>query len=357
MVILTACGADQSSAKGSNTGSAQVDAENTQQAEQTGAIKAVVSKNCNYIYHMLSVAKCGYDNEYGNQYQSLHPQADLQTLKKYETYLNVIGGEHAGELHSLCVALPASLEDAVSLPMYFDALADLFTTDNMEQNFTTYQDIYEQSFTTIGATVDLDSLQLFYKSNEPFKQEIADIARIMSDNYTIYSDQVWETSERELSDIVNQLNQQLSATDYMQKWEELLGYNFKNGDFLAVICNSMQDGPNCIDISANKDVFYHEGNYTSTTKLISHEFGIYLLKDVLANTEAFQGFAYFALTEGLAEYYNTIVSGGHTDGNWDGEYIEFYRQLQEKEPAITAEEMFLRAVDHFKPLTTEQQAA
>lgn len=358
MAILVACGAKNSGSEHANKEIIAQENSKTQIAsEHNGAIKAVVSKNCNYVYHMLSVANCGYDNAYGQQYKSLHSQTDLQTLKKYETYLTVVGGEHSGELYVLCVALPASLRDDISLPTYFEAIAHLFEAGDIDQNFARYQDIYEQSFPTIGATVDIESLRAFYESNEPLKQEIVDISKVMSNNYSIYSNKVWKISEQELSAVVDELNQQLSNTAYMQKWEEQLNCNYEYGDFLAVICNSLEHGPNCIDISFNKDVFYHSGTYASTAKLISHEFGIYLLKDVLADTEAFQDFAYYNLVEGLAEYYNTIVSGGHTDGDWGDTYIDFYRQLHEQEPAITAEEMFERAVDHFMPDAAEKQTA
>lgn len=122
--------------------------------------------------------------------------------------------------------------------------------------------------------------------------------------------------------------------------------------FLLLYDISIQGGPNCIDISYNKDVFYYSGESSSMAKLISHEFGIYLLKDVLVNTAAFQDFSYYKIVEGLAEYFNMIVSGGHTDWDWDNEYIDFYKQLKDKEPEMTAEEMFLRAVDFFMPTTT-----
>jgi len=47
-----------------------------------GEIRALLSKNANYIYHMLSVSKCGYDNAYGDKYRGYHEESDLKTLKK-----------------------------------------------------------------------------------------------------------------------------------------------------------------------------------------------------------------------------------------------------------------------------------
>lgn len=203
--------------------------------ENNKKIKAVISKNCNYIYHMLSVSNCGYNNEYGNKYKSFHSQADLQTLKNYENYITVSGGEYAGELYTLCVALSSSLNDDISLLSYFEALIDLFESDNLEGNFEKYKDIYEQSFSTIGGDININSLKEFYKYNEPLKEEITEISKVMVNNYNIYNNEIWEISNAELSSIVNELNKQLIITDYVSKWEELLNYKYEHDDFFAVI--------------------------------------------------------------------------------------------------------------------------
>jgi hypothetical protein len=42
--------------------------------ESKNKIKAKISRETNYVYHMLPVAKCGYDNEYGNNY-ALYPSS------------------------------------------------------------------------------------------------------------------------------------------------------------------------------------------------------------------------------------------------------------------------------------------
>lgn len=364
--LLSSCGGNGNASGGGDTpGNAGLEAPShagstvpvqngTPDVEKGQKIKAAVRKNCNYIYHMLSVSNCGYDNEYGRKYKPLHDPADLQILKNHEDYITVAGGEHSGALYQLCVALPASLEDDVSLPAYFEALIDLFETDNIAHNFEKYKEIYEQSFATAGAAINLDSLKEFYAYNEPLKKEIAAISKVMHTNYGIYSEQVWEASSKELAAVADALNRQFSAADYSSKWESLLNCEYSQDAFWALMCNSIEGGPNCIDISNSKDVFYHSGEYASTAKLISHEFGIYLLKEALKNTDAFQGFAYYELVEGLAEYFNIIVSGGHTEWDWGEEYIHFYQQLKEAEPEISAEEMFLRAADYYVPATASE---
>ena len=34
-------------------------------------IRFEIDPNINYLYHMLSVARCGYDNDYGRRYRPL----------------------------------------------------------------------------------------------------------------------------------------------------------------------------------------------------------------------------------------------------------------------------------------------
>ena len=51
----------------------------------------------NYVFHMLSVAKCGYDNAYGEKYRGRYDPADLKCIKDQELHLTVRGGEHCGD--------------------------------------------------------------------------------------------------------------------------------------------------------------------------------------------------------------------------------------------------------------------
>jgi len=75
-----------------------------------------------YVYHMLSVVHCGYDNDYGEKYASYHSKDDLNVLKSYEDLISVIGGEHEGSLYGLLIATPASLADDQNLADYFNDL-------------------------------------------------------------------------------------------------------------------------------------------------------------------------------------------------------------------------------------------
>lgn len=82
-----------------------------------GKIEFCSNPDTNFVYHMLSVARCGYDNDYGRRYRSRYDAADLGCLKRFEDELTVCGGEHCGALYHLCVALPARAESRVTNTM------------------------------------------------------------------------------------------------------------------------------------------------------------------------------------------------------------------------------------------------
>ena len=79
----------------------------------------------NYVFHMLSVAKCGYDNAYGEKYRgrydsadmkcikdhefhlTVRDSADMKCIKDHEFHLTVRGGEHCGDWYGPMVCEPA----------------------------------------------------------------------------------------------------------------------------------------------------------------------------------------------------------------------------------------------------------
>lgn len=189
------------------------------------------------------------------------------------------------------------------------ALLDLFETGNLESNFKQYKHIYEIAFFYVP--INSDSHKSFFESCIDLRTAIVEICRILLNNYNIYSEKVWDTSEKEINKAVYELNRILSETDHARKWEKELGCKYKYDNFFAVICNSIENGPQAIDISYNKDVFCLPKDYIAAVNLISHEFGIYLLKDVLADTQAFKDFSCYQITESLAEYFNRTITGGH----------------------------------------------
>ena len=81
-------------------------------------IKFIVNRETNYVFHMLSVSKCGYDNSYGDAYKHLYPQEDLAVLKNYEDLLTIRGGEHVGKL--MWIILSGAIGNVPAKELYQD---------------------------------------------------------------------------------------------------------------------------------------------------------------------------------------------------------------------------------------------
>lgn len=304
--------------------------------------QAIASRTANYIYHMLSVAKCGYDNAYGAAARPFHRQADVERLFEFRKHIMVNGGEHCGELYGLCVATPACFEEDADMLFYFEAIQDLFSRGVLQQNFSEFSVIYQKAFGDMwGIEITLPSLAEFYQSCLPLKTELLEIVRIFREKYSVYVDRFWEDTRSQLERVCEALNARFQNTRYMEQWEAMLHTRYQYRDFYLVLCNSIQDGPQAIDIAAQKDIFALPQDPETFAALASHEFGIYLLKELLADTGAFHHHHYYHQVEALAEFYNRKICGGYTCFAWDEDALRQYQALYEENPQITAKEMFL----------------
>jgi hypothetical protein len=103
-------------------------------------IRALLSRNANYVYHMLSVSKAGYDNNYGRKYRTIHNLEDIKALNKLKDYITVSGGKHIGELYWF-ISHPASLTDSISLKPYYTALEHLFRTRDFSKSYEKFGEL------------------------------------------------------------------------------------------------------------------------------------------------------------------------------------------------------------------------
>lgn len=304
-------------------------------------IKAIVSQNASYIYHMLSIGKCGYDNEYGTHARKYHNSDDILTLEKLKTHITVSGGEYCGDLYTLCVSIPAAFDEPQNMFEYFDAIIDLLEGNNIEHNFKKYERIYLKSFGVNDIAITIENLKAFYDSILCLKDEIFKILKIYKSNYQIYIDYFWKDNYEKCCKVCNQVNEIVVREQYFEKWQCELDTVYKHGNFFAILCNSIANGPQAIDISNNKNIFWASDDISDICNLISHEFGIYLLKDtLLKDTPAFQDFSYYDQTEALAEFYTRKISGGHQKFIFNEEYIQYYNQKAQESPNITPKELF-----------------
>lgn len=219
--------------------------------------RAEVNRETNYVYHMLSVAQCGYDNDYGRRYASLHRRDDLAVLKGYERLLTVAGGEHCGELYGPLIAWPAT---------------------GSEQADSFYR-------------------RLVTNPLKDYERETAEIAGVMLRGYDVYIQRVWPEDQAVLLDYAARIQRRFEEAEFTARAEELVGIELPT-DFRAMLCNSLAYGAEGIDVSEEDALFF-----------MGHEFIIFLLKRALRDADAFARMETWPLTEGLAEYYLKRLMG------------------------------------------------
>ena len=253
-------------------------------------IRVEINPITNYIFHMLSVAGLGYDNDYGRRWRHTLPESDIAVLKKHERQLTVKGGEHCGEWYGPLVCEAAKGD--VPPEDYYAAMED---------------------------------------------PDMAEVCRVLGGHYQEYLQAVYPETLRELEPYAEQLQQLLDESDLADRAEDMIGQTLPA--FRVMLVNSVAGGAEAIDISDNQDVFGIGRTSEAERLFIAHEYIIYLLKKALAGTAAFQTMDTWRITEGLAEYYLARLCG---DGAFRQmqDVVDFYSQ---QKPGLTARALYLRA--------------
>jgi len=291
-------------------------------------LRVSVNQTSNFIYHVLSVAGIGYDNAYGRAYRSLHKPDHLDRLKAHEDLLRVEGGQHCGRLYGLLVAKPACAESYDQLRYYYQNLHDLFSLKDpvlvgrmypdlgdafLDPNIQDWPSAYMFLWDWLGQDADL----------------ILDLVSIFQEALVTYETLIWPQVEGELLTYKRDLEACLPE-DLESSWEKLLGQGLKD-DFNVLICQGLEGGAQAIDISPSKDVFGIDQACHDLMTFISHEVGIYIIRDLLDQDLKDDLMTYWLALESLATYYNLqVLDQEASDFTGDNPYLAFYGGLEDQ---------------------------
>ena len=248
-----------------------------------------------YVFHMLSVAGCGYDNAYGEKYRGRYDPADLKCIRDQEVHLTVRGGEHCGDWYGPMVCEPARS----GLPA---------------------KDYYAETI----AWIEAGNLEL----PDDTLDAIVRVCRVMIRYYDDYMENVWPAEKNRITEYIDQMRAVFEESDFTEKAEALTGVSLPPPWFTAVLVPSVEGGAEAIDITDTQDVFGIGRSPEAEKAFISHEFVIYLLKIALKDEEAFRSPDSWKLSEGLAEYYLQKIDGNARSFQSCQEQAEVYRQLE-----------------------------
>lgn len=247
----------------------------------------------NYVFHMLSVARCGYDNAYGEKYRDRYAPDDLQCIKEQETHLTVCGGSHCGDWYGPMVCAPARGGHSAK----------------------TY---YTETIRWIEAgKLDLP---------EDTLSSIVGICRVMIRYYDDFMRNIWPAERRRIEDYIAKLKTAFAENDFTEKMEQAVGVSLPS-PFVAALVSSIRGGAEAIDVSDTVDVFGIERSAEDELVFICHEYIVYLLKIALKEENTFQSLESWPLTEGLAEYYLQKVWPGARSFQSCQKQAEMYREL------------------------------
>ena len=274
-------------------------------------LRFIANPDTNYVFHMLSVARVGYDNAYGARFRPDYPAEDLAVLKGYEALLTVRGGEHCGALYHMMVTLPACAEQS----------AKDYYTDLLDE--------------AINGPVPPDA--------EVYRPIVADICRVMIRHYDDYVARIWPGQEADIRRYIPQVEARFASSDFTARAVELVGCGLPGETFTATMVTSVENGAEAIDISKELDVFGTVRNPVDAFYFIGHEFIIYLLKNALKDENAFRAFETWPITEGMAEYYLKRILGDTRFFTAQAKIVDFLEQ----QPELPAEELYRLACQEF----------
>lgn len=279
-------------------------------------IRFEIDPNINYLYHMLSVARSGYDNDYGAKYRTLYPAEELAAFHDNRELLTIQGGVHWGELYSLLIFHPAG--HAASLDEYYGEV--LATCESIRAG-------------VIPEWVD--------ESLVSYTERIARLSEILLKHREAYIRDIFPADKAEIAAAIAPVQDWFEAHDFTRRAEELVGCTLPVETFTATMVASVAYGAEAIDLTAEKDLFGIERSTMDAVYFIGHEFIIYLLKAALQAEDAFRSNATWPLTEGLAEYYLKRIMGDTRFFQAQQEWVRFYER---QSPGLTAAELYRLAL-------------
>ena len=269
-------------------------------------IRLIANRETNFIFHMLSVAQCGYDNAYGQKYRTDYPGQALETLKRHEQLMTVRGGAHCGALYGLLVCLPA---------------------EGRESAKAFYQEIVRQA--------SAGEAPAYYVDNG-LDKPAREIAEAMASCYDHYVQSIWPQDQAMLAAYIEKVMPLFESSGFTDRAEAAVGCALPSECFYATMVASIENGPEAIDISKDQDVFGIARAPEDALYFIGHEYIIYLLKHALKDEDAFHRFETWPVTEGLAEYYLKKVMGSTRFFHEQQRYVSFFEACESKGSHTTA---------------------
>jgi hypothetical protein len=318
-------------------------------------VRAVVEIGPNYAFHLMAVARVGFDSEYADQYQSSVLPDDIAFMQKHKELITFAAGT-GGDLVDILPGLPATfnLDSKQALEEYFSLLAAGTAKGNFKPFLDQYSSSFEKLQRWIGAVIDENALKPF----AAYHEIIARLGEIAVRNFDSYMHDVWKLEEPKLSEVASKIDEYLKNVNRIGRWENQTGLEFKFDLYQILLCSAIKGGPDADSLGYDRVVFYHGSPIEEMCQFISHEIGTHLLIDDFRRLAGSNRFAYADLYEAmecLAHYYNTLVlkkpnlAYAHRLSSFHPvEYAEVYRGIHDLEPHLPPFELMEKGIETYQ---------
>lgn len=263
----------------------------------------------NYFWHILAVARIGYDSEYATTYRRTIAADDLSYLGSNRSYLVFAEGE-GGDLAGLFSAFPAwlRLSDPEDLRRYFAALDSALHRGTLEPFIDAFPDANWSDRFMAEALAHPD----FPDDRDALLDISRHLAEIYQRSWPAYEEHVWPDAESALLRRATDLQKHFDATDYIRQWEQLLGMAFAGPHYDIALCFANKNGPDYNSLGYDSNLIYYDKPLTKTCQFVSHEIATHLLIDLYfeyAKSGKYEHRALYAAYETLAMFYNRKLLG------------------------------------------------
>jgi len=317
-------------------------------------VEAVVEVGPNYIFHLMAVARNGFDSDYTARYRDTVDAADLSALEEHRRDL-VFRDGGSGNLAFLMIFFPAylNLDTSTALAEYFDLLSSGLAESDCGEFMFRYRD----AFTRQAEWTHSVGGEWVLQKHRPYKEAIARLGEAYVRNLEAYLREVWPLESDKMRVVATELNSYLDQADLIGRWESLVGVEFKYSRYQIVLCSAIKNGPSANSLGYERNVFYSGDDLDYMRKFISHEVGTHILFPLLKGVSHGRdpSLAYKTY-ENLARYYNSLILRS-TDlypmsPFYDADtFFGIFESIHRSRPGISPLELALEGMERYSSMS------
>lgn len=328
-------------------------------AEPSKKITVVVEEGPNYIYHLMGVAKVGFDSDYADIYKDTVEPEDKEYLKNHKNLLTNVEC-HGGELVYMMIFFPnyISLESKSDFVEYFNLLNEGFKTNNFSKFLQKYALFIEKlkEWPAVQVNGEYGIKEDYLKSFSEYKDVINELGQIYVRNYETYDKKVWPAEKLKMDKVAKELNDYLKDKNIISRWEKVTGETFKFNEYQIVLCSAIKNGPNANSLGYERNIFYSGLSFDFLTQFISHETGTHILMDSYGEVDKLGKYDFDDLYKAMelrARFYNTIVLNTndiyniYSKGNLCAKYMKIYGDIYNKNKNISPKDLLIQGLETY----------